>query len=95
MDSLHTDDSAVLKKDFDKSFSYEKIHNFKNNLLIVQSELDDILPAGMVEKYLEVAVNTSKIEHRILKDTKHRIKLFPEAKKVLLEKLTSWFLETL
>src|ERR1035437_2911168 len=26
MDTLHTDDSVVLKKDFDKSASYEKIH---------------------------------------------------------------------
>ena len=95
MNTFRTDTPTVLKKDFDKSVSYEKIHNFKNNLLIVQSESDDILPEGMVEKYLEVAVNAKKMEHLILKGAGHRIKLFPEAKKVLLEKLTSWFLETL
>jgi len=44
--------------------------------LIVPSEQDDVLPVGMVEKYLEVAKNASKVEHLMLKDTKHRIKLF-------------------
>jgi dipeptidyl aminopeptidase/acylaminoacyl peptidase len=95
MDTFHTDDPDVLKIDFDKSVSYEKIHNFKNDLLIVQSELDDILPEGMVEKYLEVSTNAKKVEHLVLKGTKHRIKLFPEAKKLLLNKLSSWFFETL
>ncbi|HUD09229.1 MAG TPA: alpha/beta fold hydrolase [Patescibacteria group bacterium] len=95
MSTLHTEDIDVLKKDFWESESYQKIAKFKNNLLIVQSENDDILPEGMVEKYLEVATNAKKVEHLVLKDTKHRIKLFPKAKEILLEKLTSWFLETL
>lgn len=95
MSTLHTEDSDVLEKNFEASESYQKIAKFKNKLLIVQSEQDDVLPVGMVERYLEVAKNANKVEHLMLKDTKHRIRLFPEAKNVWLEKLTNWFLHTL
>jgi|WetSurMetagenome_2_1015567.scaffolds.fasta_scaffold513204_1 uncharacterized protein len=95
MNTFHTDDKKDLREDFEKSMSYEKIHNFRNNLLIVQSELDDILPSGMVEKYIEVGTNAKRKEHLILKNAKHRIKLNPGAKNILLDKLDSWFLETL
>jgi uncharacterized protein len=95
LNTFHTDDPEVLRTDFEQSESYQKIQNFKNNLLIVQSEQDDILPTGMVEKYLGVATSVNKVEHLLLKDTKHRIKLFPKAKELLLKKLVSWFSETL
>lgn len=95
MNTLHTDDKTALKKDYEKSISYKNIQNFRNNLLIVQSELEDILPERMVEKYVEMGTSAKRREHLILKNAKHRIKLNPEAKTILLDKLTSWFLETL
>jgi len=45
--------------------------------LIVQSEQDDVLPVGMVEKYLEVAKNASKVEHLMLKRHKTQDKIIP------------------
>lgn len=95
MNTFHTDDKNVLRKDFNKSISYKKIHDFKNNLLIVQSQLDDILPEGMVEKYVEIATQAKNKEYFILKGAKHRIKLNPQAKNILLDKLDSWFKKTL
>jgi dipeptidyl aminopeptidase/acylaminoacyl peptidase len=81
--------------DFRKSASYKEIKKFKGDLLIFKAEFDDILPKGMVEKYAESAINARKKEFFLLKSAKHRLKLFPKAKEIMLKKTITWFLETL
>lgn len=93
MDIIHESDEDM--GDFRESLSYKELSKFKGNLLIVQSEKDEILPQGMVEKYLKISVNTAKKEHVLLKNTGHRIKLNLESKKILLENINIWFKETL
>ena len=82
-------------EDFNKSISYQEIKKFKGDLLVIRAELEDLLPEGMAEKYFEVAINANKKEDYLLKEAGHRIKLNPNAKKALIDKATSWFLETL
>jgi len=81
--------------DFNKSDSYQEIEKFKGSLLVIRSEFEDVLPMGMAEKYFEVAKDAKRKENYLLKGAKHRIKLNPKAKEVMVEKVINWFLETL
>ena len=93
LETFHTDD---IKQDkFEDSPSYDKIAKFNKNLIIFRSELDEILREGTVEKYVKVSTNASRKEYVILKGAGHVIRLYPKAKKVMLDKLLSWFKETL
>jgi uncharacterized protein len=89
------DSDDDFKKDFEESVAYKKLAEFTGNLLIVECEFDDVLPKGMVEKYLEVAGSTSKKEYFLLREAKHRISINPEAREILENKITNWFLGTL
>ncbi len=90
-----TDEAYLLRKDYDKSQSYKEIAKFSGDLLVARCEFDDVLPPGMVEKYLEKAKSAKRKEKIILKGAKHRISQYPKAKKVLQKKIVDWFLETL
>jgi dipeptidyl aminopeptidase/acylaminoacyl peptidase len=82
-------------EDFTKSISYQEVEKFRGDLLIFEAEFDDVLLKGMVKKYFESAKNTQRKEFYLLKDTKHRLKLFPKAKEIMLKKAIDWFAETL
>lgn len=87
--------SIIDKDNFLKSDAYDKIRQFKKNLLIIQCELDDILPSGMVEKYIEVSRQNTHSKVCVLKGAPHRIRTNPQAKKVFLDTIEEWFLQTL
>ena len=80
---------------FTNSLSYKEIAKFKGYLLIIQAENDEILPAGMVEKYFESAALAEKKEKLVLKNTRHQIRLNPDSKSIFIQKVISWFVETL
>ncbi len=88
-------DSDDLRKDWDESDSYKNIASFRGSLLVIKCELDDVLPAGMVEKYAEAAVSSSRKEEFLLKGAKHRISIQPQPRKILIAKIIEWFKETL
>lgn len=87
-------DADDLKK-FENSKSYEEISKFKGDLLVVECEFDDVLPPGMVGKYLESAKNAKNKEEFILKGAKHSVSRNPEGQAVLIDRTRDWFLETL
>ena len=92
---MHRDSDNDLKKDFEKSLSYKELSRFKNNLLIVSCELEDVLPKGMVEKYIEISKIVKRKEQYVLKETAHIISMNPKVEKVLKNKTLNWFLKTL
>jgi esterase/lipase len=81
--------------DFNKSDSYQEIEKFQGSVLVIGAEFEDVLPTGMAEKYFEVAKSAKRKEDYLLKGAKHRIKLNPKAKEVMIKKVINWFLETL
>lgn len=92
---IHRDSDSDLRKGFEKSKSYKMISKFKGNLLVVKCEFEDVLPPGMVDKYLTEANNVARKENYLLKGARHRINLNPKAEIVLKDKITDWFLKTL
>lgn len=85
----------VDSKDFIDSESYKEIARFKDPVLITQCELDDVLPEGMVEKYIKVTENNPRREVYILKGARHRVSINPRTRNVLIEKIIDWFSRTL
>ena len=80
---------------FVASESFKNISRYKGKLLMVTSEFDDVIPTPVIQEYLKKAELASKIEEYVLKGAKHRISINPSARKVLIQKITDWFLETL
>jgi len=92
---IHRDSDERLRGNFENSESYKNLFKFKGQLLVIKSEFDDVLPVGMVERYLEKAKNVTKKEEFILKGAKHRISINPAAQKILTNKVKDWFVKTL
>lgn len=90
-----THDYGERRREFEKSDSYKEIAKYKGKLLVIQCEFDDVLSPGEVEKYIESARAISTKEHFLLKGSKHRISVSPEAKEVLKNKILDWFSKTL
>ncbi len=95
LDYKHVDFKRELQQDHRKSISYERIGQFKGSLLVIRAELDEIIPKRMVDKYYNDAVEANRREMFLLEGAPHSISTKPEAKQVLIDKLVSWFKETL
>jgi dienelactone hydrolase len=95
MSVIHGSNIRTLGDTFKDSLSYKEIGIFKGDLLVIGAEFEDLLPQGMVEKYFEAAKNVRKKEAYVLKEAKHVIRLYPKAKKVMMEKVMNWFSKTL
>lgn len=93
--TIHRDSDSRLREGFGNSESYKEIAKFKGNLLVVSCEFDDVLPPGMVDRYLEEAKQAVRKESYLLKNAKHKISINPKAREVLKKKILAWFLETL
>lgn len=85
----------IDRKDFQNSISYKKIKEFKEPILIIKCEFDDILPEGMVEGYIEATYENPKRETYILKGAKHRVSINSKAREEFIIKSMEWFKKTL
>jgi len=86
--------SQGWKKTLKKVNRIKRLRNSKNKLLMYKASRMMFYPLGWW-KIFRVAKNASKVEHLMLKDTKHRIKLFPKAKKFYSKNLQVGFWKTL
>ena len=55
------------------SFALEAIHNFKNNVFIIASENDSIVPRQTIENYLTAVSDSKKVEYHLMKNTGHAL----------------------
>lgn len=70
------------------------ISRFNGNLLVVQSEKDDLIPASLSEAFLKEARKSKKRDLKVIKNAPHSIK-DPEQRQEFMDILTKWFTETL
>lgn len=99
---LDTTVSAGEEKDFfgDKdnwvdASSYKKIAKFKGDLLVIQSEKDELIPQHAVRKYYDIALKVTSKKYFVQKNARHSIHDNPKARKEFNELTVKWFLETL
>jgi Dipeptidyl aminopeptidases/acylaminoacyl-peptidases len=59
----------------EESFALEAIHNFKNNIFIIESEKDEFIPHQTIENYLAAAPERNHVEYHLLKNASHGLSI--------------------
>lgn len=57
-----------------ETYSLEALHNFKGNVLIIESEKDDTVPHQTILNYINAVKDKNKLTHILVKDAPHSIK---------------------
>ncbi|MBI4167452.1 MAG: alpha/beta fold hydrolase [Candidatus Aenigmarchaeota archaeon] len=73
-----------------ETYALEALHNFKGNVLVIESEKDDLVPHQTIVNYLKAVKDQSKLTHTLMKNAPHSIKegkFRNEVERILIE----WF----
>ena len=62
--------NAVIGK---KTYSLDALHHFSGNVLIIESENDNIIPHDVIKDYLDAVQDKSKLTHVIMKNADHQL----------------------
>lgn len=73
-----------------ETFGLEAISNFKGEVLIIESEKDDVIPHQTIENYIKAMKDKSKLTHVVMKNAPHSIKEGPFRDEVE-QILVKWF----
>ncbi len=63
-----------LYKKPDETFALKAINKFNGEILIIESEQDDIVPHETIENYIDAIKDKSKLTHVLMKGAPHSIK---------------------
>lgn len=85
----------IEKEKWLNSVAYDGISKFKGDLLVIQSENDDVVHDWIVQNYYDRAINASKKELFVQKGAGHDLRQNPNALKEFYELTFNWFLKTL
>ncbi len=77
------------------SSSYKGVARYKGKLLVIRSELDELIPEEAVNKYYEDAELASEKELYVQKGAMHSFTNDPEGREHFNEVVINWFLKTL
>lgn len=77
------------------SSAYKGLARFKGNLLVIESEKDELLPPEEVQRYYNIAKMASKRKLYVQKGAGHSFADGPEGLKLFHKITVDWFLETL
>lgn len=87
--------SYVDRKKWLTSVAYEGISKFKGDLLVIQSENDEVVKDWIVRNYYYQAVNAEKRKIVVQKGAGHDLRENPSALKEFYKLTFNWFLKTL
>jgi hypothetical protein len=85
-DKLIKDDRSAFRTDglkIENSLALRGVANFKGEILIVESEADEIIPHPVIENYIEVITNKSKLTHKIMKNASHSLETETQEKEYI------------
>ncbi len=95
----HVEDLRIYsyadKRKWLDSIAYKGMEKFKGNLLVIQSENDEVVKDWIVKNYYEKAVNSSKREFYIQKGASHSLHDSPNTLKEFQDISFNWLLNTL
>jgi uncharacterized protein len=66
------------------------IHQFEGDLLIIESEKDELVPTTTVQSYAQAACNPAKLTYAIMENAPHSISHHPELQRQFAEMVTTW-----
>ena len=74
----------------DETAALRAVHSFKGNVLVVESECDELVPKTTVESYRNAVSDESKVTYVVMKDAPHSISKYPEFQKEFAKIVISW-----
>lgn len=80
-EKLHSDQETA---------SLRAIHEFKGNVLIIESEKDETVPAPTVRSYKNAVGDSSLLEYVVMHDAPHSISHYPEFQKEYAKIIFGW-----
>ncbi len=83
------------KKKWLSSIAYDGISKFKGDLLVIQSEHDEVVKDWIVKNYYDQATSASKREYYVQKGAGHSLHATPDSLKEFYELTFDWFLKTI
>lgn len=66
------------------------VHQFKGDILIVESEKDELVPATTVRSYEQAVSDSTKLTYVIMKNAPHSISHHPELQREFVDIVSSW-----
>ena len=87
--------SYIEKEKWLSSIAYDGISKFKGNLLVIQSEKDEVVHDWIVQNYFDRAENATKKELYVQKGAGHSLHATPDLLKEFYELIFDWFVKTL
>ena len=67
----------LIPKKSNETFALQALHEFDGNMLIIESEKDDIVPHQIIQNYLDAIKDRNKLVHIVMKNAPHSIKEGP------------------
>lgn len=77
-------------KNYDEVESLKYLHDFRGNILIVESGEDEVVPHQTIQNYLDAVNDKSKLRHIVMEGAPHSITDFPELKKEFNKIVINW-----
>ena len=90
-----TDNYFQKREHWENSGSYKGLEKFKGNLLVIESEKDELLSSETVRKYYKVAMKAVKRKLFVQKNAGHSLSDNPKLMEEFCKITVDWFLETL
>lgn len=80
----------LIPKKYDETFALQALHNFKGDILIIESEKDEMVPHTIIQNFINAVKDTSKLTHIVMKGAPHSTKPGPFKEEVI-RILVDWF----
>lgn len=80
----------LIPKKYTEIFAYKALHNYDGNILIIESEKDDVVPHQSIQNYIDAVKDKRQLTHIVVKNAPHSIKEGPfknEVERILIR----WF----
>ncbi len=78
------------KLSLEATASLRALHTFKNDMLIIESELDELCPHQTMENYMNAITDKKKLTHKVIKGADHSLKS-EKFRSVFISIITEWF----
>lgn len=80
-------------RNYEGSEALRGIHQFKGDLLIIESEKDAMVPHETIQSYMDAAPERKRVSHILMKDAPHSLGKLPKLKAEYEQDMLKWFSE--
>ncbi|MDD5068101.1 MAG: alpha/beta fold hydrolase [Candidatus Pacebacteria bacterium] len=78
------------KRDSESTFALRAIHTFPGEILIIESEKDEMVPHQTILNFKNAITDSKHLEHALIKNAPHSLSKYPELQKEANEIIARW-----